>query len=88
MEKTGEKVGPPQTNPSTPRFEHLQNRRPEHSQLARLCHVAGGESEQIQFLLGHVSVQTMEHYLGCRQRMKNAVNDGIGIEAEEERLGR
>ena len=23
-----------------------------------LCHVAGGELEQIQFLLGHVSVQT------------------------------
>jgi hypothetical protein len=27
---------------------------------ARLCHVAGGELEQIQFLLGHVSVQTTE----------------------------
>jgi site-specific recombinase XerD len=25
---------------------------------ARLCHSAGGEMEQIQFLLGHVSVQT------------------------------
>ena len=25
---------------------------------ARLCHLAGGELEQIQFLLGHVSVQT------------------------------
>jgi Phage integrase family len=28
----------------------------------RLCHVAGGELEQIQFLLGHVSVQTTERY--------------------------
>src|SRR6202167_4400161 len=30
---------------------------------ARLCHSAGGELEQIQFLLGHVSVQTTEKYL-------------------------
>ena len=49
---------------------------------ARLCHVAGGELEQIQFSLGHVSVQTTEHYLGWRQRLKNAVNDSIGIEPE------
>lgn len=53
---------------------------------ARLCHVAGGELEQIQFLLGHVSVQTTEHYLGCRQRLRNAVNDRIGIEPESESL--
>jgi site-specific recombinase XerD len=33
---------------------------------ARLCHGAGGELEQIQFLLGHVSVQTTEKYLGCK----------------------
>jgi integrase len=25
---------------------------------ARLCHLAGGELDQIQFLLGHVSIQT------------------------------
>src|SRR3984957_4636987 len=31
---------------------------------ARLCHQAGGELEQIQFLLGHVSVQTTERSLG------------------------
>ena len=47
---------------------------------ARLCHVAGGELEQIQFLLGHVSVQTTERYLGCKQKIKNAVNDRIGLE--------
>ena len=46
---------------------------------ARLCHVAGGELEQIQFLLGHVSVPTTERYLGCKQKIKNAVNDQIGI---------
>jgi len=38
---------------------------------ARLCHASGGELEQIQFLLGHVSVQTTE---------RSAVNDHIGIE--------
>jgi len=47
---------------------------------AKLCHVAGGELEQIQFLLGHVSVQTTERYLGCKQRVRGAVNDRIGIE--------
>jgi integrase len=46
----------------------------------RLCHVAGGALEQIQFLLGHVSVQTTEKYLGCKQLLKGAVNDKIGIE--------
>jgi integrase len=45
---------------------------------AKLCHVNGGELEQIQFLvvllvaddgprlLGHVSVLTTERYLGCK----------------------
>jgi len=52
-----------------------------------LSTVAGAEIEQIQFLLGHVSVQTTEHYLGCKQRLKNAVNDCIGIEPAGDRLG-
>ena len=47
---------------------------------AKLCHAAGGELEQIQFLLRHVSVQTTERYLGCKQRISGAVNDRIGIE--------
>src|SRR5215831_14978852 len=37
---------------------------------ARLCYAAGGELEQIQFLLGHVSVETTERYLGCKQRLR------------------
>ncbi len=50
---------------------------------ARLCHQSGGELEQIQFLLGHVSVQTTERYLGCKQRLRNAVNDQLGLEPSQ-----
>jgi site-specific recombinase XerD len=42
---------------------------------AKLCHTNGGELEQIQFLLGHVSVQTTERYLGCKQNLGHPVND-------------
>jgi integrase len=47
---------------------------------ARLCHLAGGELDQIQFLLGHASVQTTEHYLGYKQKLRHAVNDNLGLE--------
>src|SRR5437763_735433 len=47
---------------------------------ARLCYLSGGELDQIQFLLGHVSIQTTEVYLGCKQKLRFAVNDKIGIE--------
>jgi integrase len=46
---------------------------------AGLCHSAGGELEQIQFLLGHRSVETTER-VGSRQRIVHAVNDKLGIE--------
>ena len=50
------------------------------STCARLCHLAGGELEQIQFLLGHASVDTTERYLGCKQKLNRALNDNLGLE--------
>lgn len=44
---------------------------------ARLCHAEGGELEQIQFLRGHASVQTIERYIGCKQKLTAAVNESI-----------
>ena len=35
------------------------------------------------YLLGHMSVQTTERYPGRKQRVHNAVNDRIGLEAIE-----
>jgi integrase len=49
---------------------------------ATLCHVAGGELDQIQFLLGHVSIQTTARHLGCKQKLRDAVNDRMGIEPD------
>ena len=49
---------------------------------ARLCHLAGAELDQIQFLLGHVSIQKTERYLGCKQKLRVAVNDRMGIEPD------
>jgi site-specific recombinase XerD len=47
--------------------------------FAKLCRAAGGELEQIQLLLGHASVQTTERYLGTRQDLVHAPNDGIKL---------
>ena len=49
---------------------------------ARLCHGSGGELEQIQFLLGHASVQTTERYIGSKQKLQDAVNDRLGSRSQ------
>jgi hypothetical protein len=49
---------------------------------AKLCHSSGGELEQIQFLLGHASVQTTERYLGCKQNLGHPVNDLFDLKAD------
>jgi integrase len=46
---------------------------------AKLCRKAGGDLEQIKFLLGHSSIQTTERYLGSEQDIAVAVNDDLGI---------
>src|SRR3954468_9576325 len=46
---------------------------------AKMCRAAGGELEQIQLLLGHASVQATERYLGTKQDLVHAPNDGIKL---------
>ena len=46
---------------------------------AKLCRKAGGDLEQIKFLLGHSSIQTTERYLGSEQEIAVAVNDHLGV---------
>ena len=54
---------------------------------ARLCHASGGELEQIQFLLGHVSVQTTERYLGASSTFVRQSMIASGSNRAPKRLG-
>jgi integrase len=51
-----------------------------HSRTGHDSASGSGVIEQIQFLLGHASVQTTERYLGCKQKLRHAVNDNLGLE--------
>ena len=53
-----------------------------------LCRSAGAELEQIQFLLGHSSVQTTERYLGTKQDLVEAPNDWLGLRWDEKNFPR
>ena len=38
-----------------------------------------GNSQQIQFMLGHESIETTAIYTACEQELAIAVNDGLGL---------
>ena len=51
--------------------------------VGEICSTRGSRpriSRWANFLLGHIAIQTTEEYLGCKQRIRGAVNDKIGIE--------
>jgi|SRR5580658_4178857 site-specific recombinase XerD len=82
-EGIGRCVGLPGTSSrSSPPRLALANWRPKISVEVALGSAPPpcGELQQIQSLLGHVSVQTTERYLGYTQRIASAVDDRIGIE--------
>ena len=50
------------------------------SARVRLRLKKGACGEAVRPNSGHLSVQTTERYLGCKQRIRSAVNDRSGIE--------
>ncbi len=46
---------------------------------AKLCRKKGGELEQIQYMLGHESIETTAIYTACEQEIARAVNDSLGL---------
>jgi hypothetical protein len=50
--------------------------------MRNFCGAECGERDQIRFLLGHVSIQSTERYLGCNQKLRIAVNDRLGVEPD------
>ena len=54
---------------------------------AKLCHVNGGELEQIQFLLGYVSVLTTQRYLGFKQNLEESSAHALEARGRTVRVG-
>jgi integrase len=54
---------------------------------ARLCHGCGGELEQIQFLLGHASVQTTGRYSDAIRSLKKRLMIDLCSQSQTMRLG-
>ena len=46
---------------------------------AKLCRKKGGKLEQIQYMLGHESIETTAIYTACEQEIAVAVNDCLGL---------
>jgi len=46
---------------------------------AKLCRKQGGKLEQIQYMLGHESIETTAIYTACEQEIAVAVNDNLGL---------
>ncbi|MFL6353679.1 MAG: hypothetical protein ACJ74Z_17765, partial [Bryobacteraceae bacterium] len=43
-----------------------------------------GELDQIQFLFGRNSLQTIQRYLGCKHRLRSAVHENLGLKPQSE----
>jgi hypothetical protein len=48
--------------------------------LNRNFEAVEGNLSRFSFCWGHASVQTTERYLGCKQKLSQAVNDNLGLE--------
>lgn len=46
---------------------------------AKICRKKGGQLEQIQYMLGHESIETTAIYTACEQEIAIAVNDNLGF---------
>ncbi len=65
--------------------EYFNEKRPVNVRVEGTVHLAEAlgscpERGPRKFLLGHASVQTTEQYLGCKQKLRHAVNDNLGLE--------
>lgn len=57
---------------------------PHDLRRARLCHLAGGELDQIQILARTRFDQTTGRYLAANKKLREAVNDRLGIEPDRD----